>query len=125
MLNGLLIWGALLVALVLLVLDKRRGIGALTLAYFLILSLGHVPGVLAYLDPTTMRDPEMTELGLHTTLIGMTAFIAGAMAARILRWVSTSVKNQPIADGDIFYRLGLRVLTMGIFSYFFLLPVSA
>ena len=51
MLNELLIWGALLVGLVFLVVDKRRGIGALTLAYFLSLSLGHVPGLLVYLDP--------------------------------------------------------------------------
>ena len=51
MLNDLLIWGALLVGLTFLVVDKRRGDGALTLAYFLDLSLGHVPGVLAYLDP--------------------------------------------------------------------------
>ena len=53
MLNDLLIWVALLVGLVFLVVDKRRGIGALTLAYFLALSLGHVPGLLAYLDPDT------------------------------------------------------------------------
>jgi hypothetical protein len=38
--------GALVAGLVFLVLDKRRGVGALVLAYFPLLSLGHVPGVL-------------------------------------------------------------------------------
>ena len=79
MLNELLIWGALLVGLVFLVVDKRRGNGALTLAYFLVLSLGHVPGLLAYLDLSTIPgDVEATKVGFDVTLIGMTAFIVGA-----------------------------------------------
>ena len=127
MLNDLLIWGALLVGLVFLVVDKRRGIGALTLAYFLALSLGHVPGVLAYLDPDTiLGDAEATKVGFDVTLIGMTAFIVGAMAARILPRRTTSVKAyQQTASADIFSRLGWRVLTIGIVSYFVVLPVSA
>ena len=127
MLNELLIWGALLVGLVFLVVDKRRGIGALTLAYFLALSLGHVPGLLAYLDLDTIPgDVEATKVGFDVTLIGMTAFIVGAMAARILPRRITSAKvYQQTASADIFSRLGWRVLTMGIVSYFVLLPVSA
>ena len=93
MLNELLIWGALLVGLVFLVVDKRRGIGALTLAYFLILSLGHVPGLLVYLDPNIFWvNFEATKVGFDVTLIGMTAFIVGAMAARILPLRTTSAK---------------------------------
>src|SRR5262245_16025179 len=114
MLNDLLIWAAMLFALVFLALDKRRRVGAMTLAYFLILSLGHVPGLLAYLDPNTSRDAEETKIGFYLTQIGMTAFIAGAIAARILRLSHTSAKDQSIAHADIFHRLGLRVLTMGI-----------
>ena len=127
MLNDLLIWGALLVGLVFLVVDKRRGIGALTLAYFLALSLGHVPGVLAYLDPDMiLGDAEATKVGFDVTLIGMTAFIVGAMAARILPRRTTSVKAyQQTVSADIFSRLGWRVLTIGIVSYFVVLPVSA
>src|SRR5262245_60501135 len=102
MLNDLLIWGTLFFALVFLVLDKRRGVGAMTLAYFLILSLGHVPGLLAYLDPNTGRNAEATKIGFEVTLIGMTAFIAGALAARILRLLNTSAKDQPIAHADVF-----------------------
>ena len=127
MLNDLLIWGALLVGLVFLVVDKRRGIGALTLAYFLDLSLGHVPGLLAYLDPDIIGEAaEATKVGFDVTLIGMTAFIVGAMAARILPRRTTSVKAyQQTVSADIFSRFGWRVLTMGIVSYFVLLPVSA
>jgi hypothetical protein len=125
MLNDLLIWVALLVGLVFLVVDKRRRIGALTLAYFLALSLGHVPGLLAYLDPNLLGDGEPTKVGFDITLIGMTAFIVGAMAARILPQRTTNVKAFQTASADIKSKLGWRLLTIGIVSYFLILPVSA
>jgi hypothetical protein len=127
-LNYLLIWGALLVGLAFLAVDKRRGNGALTLAYFLVLSVGHVPGLLPYLDAHVpiWGDFETTKVGFDVTLIGMTAFIVGAMAARILRRRTTSAKPyQQTAGADIYSRLAWRVFTMGIVSYFVLLPVSA
>src|SRR5262249_39422105 len=130
MLNDILIWGALLVGLVFLVVDKRRYIGALTLAYFLALSLGHVPGLLAYLDTNTFEfviDTEgPTKIGFDVTLIGMTAFIVGAMVARLVPQRKTSVKAyQPTATDDLFSRSGWRVLAIGIVAYFVVLPVSA
>ena len=80
MLNDLFIWGALLLGLVFLVVDKRRKSGALTLAYFLTLSLGHIPGVLAYLEQSFfVYSAEATKVGLDMTLIGMTAFFVGAL----------------------------------------------
>jgi hypothetical protein len=124
MLNDLLIWGTLLVALVFLVVDKRRGIGALTLTYFLVLSLGHVPGLLPYLDPNS-GGVEATKVGFDVTLIGMMAFIAGAMAARILRRTTSAKAHQQMASDDVFLRLGWRMLTIGIAAYFVVLPVSA
>src|SRR5262249_2393740 len=126
MLNDLLVWGALLVGLVFLVVDRRRGYGALTLAYFLILSVGHIPGVLAYLDPNIFSDrAEATKIGFDVTLIGMTAFIVGAMAARILRRRTRSANAyQQMDNADFFSRIGWRALITGIFSYFALLPVS-
>jgi hypothetical protein len=124
MLNDLLIWGALLVALVFLVVDKRRGIGALTLTYFLVLSLGHVPGLLPYLDPNS-GGVEATKVGFDVTLIGMMAFIAGAMAARILRRTTSAKAHQQMGSDDVFLRLGWRMLTIGIAAYFVVLPVSA
>jgi hypothetical protein len=124
MLNELLIWTALLVGLVFLAIDKRRGIGALTLAYFLSLSLGHVPGLLVYLNPYTAG--EATKVGIDVTLIGMAAFIAGAIAARILSQATTSAKACKQAFGDdIFLRVGWRLLTMGLVAQFVVLPISA
>jgi hypothetical protein len=127
MLNDLLIWGALLVGLVFLVVDKRRGYGALTLAYFLALSIGHVPGALAYLDQTIISDfAEPTEIGFDVTLIGMTALIAGAIAARVLPWRTTSAKAyQQTVSPEILSRFALRALAIGIASYFVALPFSA
>src|SRR5262245_120642 len=126
MLNDLLIWGALLVGLVFLAVDKRRKTGALTLAYFLALSLGHVPGILAYLDPEGfLRDPEATKVGFDVTLVGMTAFIVAAIAARILPQRTTNMAYQQTVSPDVFSRYSVRVLTVGIVAYFGVLPVSA
>jgi hypothetical protein len=127
MLNDLLIWVALLVGLILLVVDKRRGIGALTLGYFLDLSLGHVPGLLVYLDPDMLFGHfEATKVGFDMTVIGMTAFVVGAMAARILWRLTTSGKApQQTVKADIFAQHSWRVFMIGIGSYFVLLPVSA
>jgi len=127
MLNDLLIWVALLVGLIFLVIDNRRGVGALTLAYFLILSLSHVPGVLAYLDPDTFQaQEESTKVGFDATLIGMAAFLVGAIAARIWPRRTTRVKAQQFSlSADIFRQLGRRLLIIGTVSYFVILPVSA
>jgi hypothetical protein len=124
MMDHLLIWGALAVGLVFLVIDKRRKIGGLTLAYFLALSLGHVPGLLVYLDLNTTA--EETRIGSEVTLTGMTAFIVGALAARILLGRTTSAKAyQQTVSGDSFSRLGWRLLAMGVASQFVILPLAA
>ena len=129
MLNDLFIWGALLVGLVLLVVDERRKCGALTLAYFLTLSIGHIPGVLVYLDQGVLVysvGTEPTKLGLDTTLIGMAVFFVGALAARVLPQRTANVKAyQQTASADFFSRLGWRMLTIGTISYFVILPLAA
>jgi hypothetical protein len=126
MMNNLLIWGALLVALVFLVIDKRRETGALTLSYFLILSLGHVPGALAYLEPTLHNVFfEATSVGFDATLIGMVAFLTGAGVARVFRPKTVKLKAlQETTDNRSFTRTGRRMLIVGIVSYFFLVPVA-
>src|SRR6516225_3032686 len=129
MLNDLFIWGALLVGLVLLVVDKRRKSGALTLAYFLTLSIGHIPGVLSYLDQGVLvysAATEPTKVGLDATLIGMAAFFVGALAARVLPQRTANVKAfQQTASADFFSRIGWRTLTIGTIAYFVILPVAA
>jgi hypothetical protein len=117
---------ALLAGLAFLVVDKRRGAGALVLAYFLILSLGHVPGVLPYLEPNIYESKaEATKIGFDVTLIGIAAFMMGAIAARILPMRTTGAKAvQPTFSHDTLSLNSRRVLTMGIASYFLFLPVS-
>src|SRR6516164_312040 len=125
MMNDLLIWGALLLGLVFLAVDKRRKTGALTLAYFLVLSLGHIPGALAYLDQGfSVYSREATKAGLDMTLIGMTAFFVGAVAARILRTANVKAYQQA-ASADFFSRISWRMLTIGTIGYFVILPVAA
>jgi hypothetical protein len=125
MLIELAIWGTLVAGLIFLVLDKRHGVGALVLAYFLILSLGHVPGLLVYLHPNLFWvHLEETKIGFDVTLMGMTAFIAGAIAARIMPMRTTSARTfQPTFSHDTLSRLSHRVLAVGILSYFVLSPV--
>jgi hypothetical protein len=128
MLNELLIWGALLVGLVYLVLDKRGKSGALTLAYFLTFSVGHIPGVLGYLDPgfaPFLR--EATRVGLDATLIGMAAFCIGAaVAARVLplRPAKARAYGQ-MASAEFFSRVGWRMLAIGTLTYFLVVPLAA
>jgi hypothetical protein len=123
MLNEILIWGALLGGLVFLVADKRRT-GALTLAYFLALSLGHVPGLLAYLDPDVLgNDAVTTKTGFELTLIGMTAFIVGVMAARILPQRSTSVKAYQ--QNQILSLVGWRMIAIGVACSFGVSAITA
>ena len=129
MLNELLTWVALLVGLV-FVLDKRRGCGALTLAYFMILSLGHVPGVLAYLesDPLflVLGSAEWTKIGFDVTLIGMSAFIVGTIAARILPQLTMSVKAyQQSISFQTFSRVAWRTFMIAAVAHFALFRVVA
>jgi hypothetical protein len=129
MLNELLIWIALLVGLLFLAIDRRRGVGALTLAYFLTLSLGHIPGLLIFLNPNIAVDAlthDVMKAGSSVTLIGMTAFIAGAIAARLLLQPTTSaMANQQALSDAIFSRIGWRLLMMGVVAQFVVLPVAA
>src|SRR5262249_13821257 len=126
MLSDLLIWAALLAGLAFLAVGRRRRSGALTLAYFLALSVNHVPGVLANLDSDLLGYAEPTKVGFHVTLIGMTAFTVGAIAARILPRRTTGMKAFPqTASADIKSKLGWRMLTLGFASYFLVLPISA
>jgi hypothetical protein len=127
MLNELWIWCALAAGLVLLIVDRRRKNGALTLAYFLTLSVGHVPGVLAYLDPDAiMPSAEATKVGFDTTLIGMSAFLVGAGVARLLPQRTTDGEvRQHSASNDPFSRLGWRMLMIGVVTQFLLMPVAS
>jgi hypothetical protein len=121
-----IIWVGLLVALVVFAVGRPGRGGALTLAYFLSLSLIHVPGVLTFLgsDPGLAGWDE-TQLGFETTVLGMAGFVAAAVLARWMDRPSRATIGAPERQPpQNFERLGRRVLALGVVSYFVLLPLS-
>jgi hypothetical protein len=121
----ILAWLMLLALLIFLVIGRRSGLGALTLGYFLSISLIHVPGLLVFATP----GPEMpyaaeTELGFQITLIAMAAFVAGAAGARVMArrrsWPEPAAAR---VRAEIAERIGVRAILIGAFCYFVVLPV--
>ncbi len=126
MLHLLLIWAALLLALVMFAIGRPGQGGALTLAYFLGLSLIHVPGVLPFLaEDSGLVDFEETQLGFQMTILGMSAFVAGAVVAGRIDRRSAAARDAPShRRAHAFERVGWRALGLGIFAYFVLVPLS-
>lgn len=117
----LVAWLAIFTALLISAIGRPGERGALTLSYFLGLSLIHVPGILSFLDPTSdVMGREPTRTGFEMTLIGMTAFAAGAIAARrtLHKPVPTSGSVSSAALADI----GWRLFGLGAMAYFVLIP---
>ena len=98
----------------------------MTLAYFLSLSLIHVPGVLAFLGSDSgLADWDETQLGFETTILGMAAFVAGAVLARRIDRRRVAAKGAPPRRrAQAFERLGRRTFALGVVAYFLLLPLS-
>jgi hypothetical protein len=124
--NLIAIWGALLVALVIFAIGRPGHGGALTLAYFLGLSLIHVPGVLPFLNPGSgLDDFDETQIGFQLTVLGMAAFVAGAtLASRIDRRRAAARRRPPRWRAQAFERLGWRALSLGVVAYFVIIPLS-
>jgi hypothetical protein len=122
----LVIWVGLLIALVLFAIGRPGRGGALTLAYFLGLSLIHVPGVLPFLDPESgLDDWDETQLGFELTLLGMAAFVLGAVMARWMdRRRAVASGASPRRRAQVVEGLGRRTVMLGVVAYFFLLPLS-
>ena len=126
MLSLLVIWAALLLALVVFAIGRPGKGGALSLAYFLDLSLLHVPGVLPFLGPGLgLPDSEETQTGFLITIFGMAAFVIGAFAAsRINRQRAVAESAPPHRRMQALQHLGQRALVLGIAAYFVVLPLS-
>ena len=125
----LLIWLAVGISLVWLVSQKRRSSAGLPLAYFLGLSLIHVPGALIYLDA---EESNYTRIGFEQTIIGMVAFLGGVTIARC--FFMTAPGQQASAgrsQGSIsqsfaaLNRLALLYLGVGAVVYFVLMRLAA
>jgi hypothetical protein len=115
-------------ALIRFAVGRRGEGGALTLAYFLGLSLIHVPGVLVFLPGISFRanfglsERAATEAGFEMTVIATAAFVAGAILARRRR---AAPKPLPSSwRSKAFERAGRRAIAIGVVAYFVLLPLS-
>jgi hypothetical protein len=119
----LFLWLALLIALVGLAIGRSRD-GALTLCYFLSLSLIHVPGALVYTAPgSDLFGEEPTEVGFQITLAGLAAFIIGAIWARNTGKLDAGIGPMPVSAGDLNH-FGWLMFAIGSIAFFVLLPFS-
>ena len=108
MIDLLILWIGLLVALLAFAVGPPGRGGALTLAYFLDLSLIHVPGVVVFLDDASgLSEFADTSYGFELTLAGMAAFVAGAVAARLTGQTIAQSRPPTIRAGGGIRRLGL------------------
>jgi hypothetical protein len=124
MIDLLILWGGIFAALLTLAIRPPGRGGALVLAYFLALSLIHVPGVLASLGSSAgLADPDGTRLGFEVTLAGMAAFVTGAVAARLTGQTRPAAIRQFPEAGTGFGNLGWRALAIGAGSYLLLSSV--
>jgi hypothetical protein len=126
MLALLTIWAALIVTLIVFAIGRPGQGGALTLAYFLGLSLIHLPGVLPFLGAASnLDDGQATLVGLELTVLGMACFVAGAIAAHASGGAGTFARMPaPLAQMPAFSRAGWRMVAAGAVTYFVLIPLS-
>src|SRR4051794_36488014 len=118
MIELLILWIGLLVALLAFAVGPPGRGGALTLAYFLDMSLIHVPGVVVFLDDVTgFGDVGDTSHGFELTLAGMAAFVAGAVAARLTGQKSLETFRRSSEPGVGFEGSGWRALAVGAGAY--------
>jgi hypothetical protein len=125
----LLTWLTIGMSLVWLVSQKRRGSAGLPLAYFLGLSLIHVPGALLHLDAD---ESNYTTIGFEQTIIGMVAFLGGVMIARYVfvsapRQQASAGRPQALTSQSLAALDRLAVLYIGVggVAYFVLLRLTA
>jgi hypothetical protein len=106
-----------------MLVSRREGSGALLLAYFIGLSLIHVPGAVNFLgDAPGLVSRSETEIGFKLTLVGMAALLFGAFLAR---WMTAGgvVPSSRSPRGDWRY-VGTILLVSGIVAYFFASPLA-
>jgi hypothetical protein len=121
----LLIWFLLLAVFIRFGLGRGPSTGALTLAYFLGLSLIHVPGLLAYLDPASMIPfQEETRIGFELTLEAIAVFVFGVLVARRRFGRVVGSRATQRREADMFESLGWRAIVIGIVAYFVIQPLS-
>jgi hypothetical protein len=127
MLELLLLWAFLLAVLVVSAIGRPGEGGALTLAYFLGLSLIHVPGVLPFvMSPFELRAAEATQQGFEMTIMGLAALVGGAVLGRAFGPQHNGLQPRRLIpnQADALSAIGWRALMTGVAAYFVFIPVS-
>ena len=121
----LLVWIGLAGGLIFFILKDPREGGALTLAYFLSLSLIHVPGVLPHLDEA-LADSLDTVVGFQITLAGLAAYLGGAAVGRLIKIKGRlESAHRRGVDARWLYAISRRFLLVGSGIFFVVLPLAA
>ena len=118
----LLLWLILFGILLALLMRDRQRAGALSLSYFVALSLIHVPGGLAYLSaPWASED---TLRGLEVSVIGVAAYVAGVALAQLR---SNRHARKTLGESDLdpewLEEIARKFLFIGVFAFFVAIPV--
>ena len=126
----LLIWLVTGAALVALAVQRQLGSAGLPLAYFLGLTINHVPGVLLYLDGEELNSAAVvTRIGFEQTVIGMVAFLIGVAIARyflVTACIPHKGAGSPKDFGfqrNAWDQLALICLAIGAVAYFIFIPL--
>jgi hypothetical protein len=124
MLILVLIWFVVAVGLTLMC--RRSSVG-LPLAYFVGLSLIHVPGAIVNLDA---QEGNWTRLGFEQTVIGMVAFVIAVLVVRCLVFSPPPAYRDAAQSKDLtsnhlaaLNRLSLLYFIFGAVACFVLLPI--
>src|SRR5438477_4479718 len=119
---SLLLWLLLFGILLGLLIRDRQRAGALSLSYFIALSLIHVPGGLAYLSAPYASDDTLR--GLEISVIGVAAFVVGVAAAQLRsnRHAKSTVHDTDL-DPEWLEQIAKKFLLIGVFAFFIAIPV--
>lgn len=117
-------WLVLAIALMVFVVGRGNKSGPLVLGYFASLSIIYVPGILSYTGAGAGMPSEIAaEAGFKLVLVGLCAYLVGALIGQNLNFRSRKPKEVVTIDDRVNSKFGLLLLGMGVFSYFFAIPI--
>jgi hypothetical protein len=120
MMTLLIVWTGAFIAFIMLGSQSRYGSAGLPLAYFLNLSLIHVPGALLYPESQSWENLAIfTETGFEQTVIGIVAFLAAVIFARYIGLSRYCGKARVMNELDALAldRLALFYISVGLFFF--------
>lgn len=120
----LLYWVVLAIILLAFIIGRGKKSGPLVLGYFASLSIIYVPGILSYTGAGAGTPSEiLAESGFKVVLIGLCAYLVGAFLGQNLNFRSRKLKEIVALDDRVTAQFGMLLLGIGVFSYFFAIPI--